>query len=133
MSKLLRDALEYQIEMWMNVPMGIDEDADEMNRSPSDAVAHMGGLAVKNARKVLEQDLKDKSPDDISAKDVQNAMLKSENERLKEEINQLNIRIENVTYYTTLSYDLVEKSRKAIISALRGELGRPTLRLNEDK
>lgn len=42
--------LEYIEAMLLALPMGIDEDADENNTSPDDAVAHIGGLMWKKIR-----------------------------------------------------------------------------------
>ena len=46
--------LRLQESLWRELPMGIDEDADEHNTCPDDACAHMGGLAVKSIAKVLQ-------------------------------------------------------------------------------
>ena len=48
-----RKALKNQIQRWKMLPMGIDESADENNTSPDDAVAHIGGLAVREIKEAL--------------------------------------------------------------------------------
>ena len=46
-------ALENQIERWNMIPSGIDEEADPYNKSPDDATAHIGGLAVQEIKQAL--------------------------------------------------------------------------------
>lgn len=50
----LREALLSQIAWWEQVPSGVDYDADPANESPHDAVAHIAGLAIREAREVLQ-------------------------------------------------------------------------------
>ena len=47
--------LEMQAKRWQDIPMGIDEDADENDKSPEDATAHIGGLAVKEIAQALAE------------------------------------------------------------------------------
>ncbi|MBU2118768.1 MAG: hypothetical protein KJ954_14365 [Alphaproteobacteria bacterium] len=51
--KECRDALQDQKRRWLDIPGGIDEDADENNTSPEDAGQHAAGLAVKAIDAVL--------------------------------------------------------------------------------
>jgi len=51
----LRAALESQIAWWEQIPAGPDYDADPDNCSPDDASSHLAGLAIREARLVLEK------------------------------------------------------------------------------
>lgn len=41
-------------ELVLDLPGGIDEDADPTNRSPADAIAHTGGLVHRTLREAIE-------------------------------------------------------------------------------
>lgn len=51
--KLLLEVLEAQIAWWEQLPCGIDENAEAGNPSPENAIAHIAGLAVKEARAAI--------------------------------------------------------------------------------
>ena len=51
----LIEALRTQIEYWYSLPGGVDEDADPDNPSPEDATAHIGGLAIRAARRAISE------------------------------------------------------------------------------
>lgn len=51
-----REALLDIGEMIQDLPGGVDEDADEENRSPEDMVAHIGGLILQRVRVALRRD-----------------------------------------------------------------------------
>ena len=57
----LAEALKRQRENWENLPSGVDYEADENDKSPDDAVAWMGGLAIKDIDETLEK-LKGQKP-----------------------------------------------------------------------
>lgn len=56
-SKLLmaQKELEDQIHLWQTLPGGIEENAKENDTSPDDAIAWLGGVAVKQLRKALKE------------------------------------------------------------------------------
>jgi hypothetical protein len=49
------DALKSQIRYWENLPCGVDYDADPNDRSPEDHIAHIGGLAIQEARRIIAE------------------------------------------------------------------------------
>ena len=55
-ARRLRAALQEQIDLWEQVPMGPDYQADIDDASPDDAVAHLAGLAIKAARAALGEE-----------------------------------------------------------------------------
>jgi hypothetical protein len=71
----LRAALQRQIEYWEQLPCGADHDADTDELSPSDAAAHVAGLAVRDAKEAL------------SAVDCQRAPLKPAEKMARELIS----------------------------------------------
>jgi hypothetical protein len=52
-SARLRAALQSQITWWNGVPSGVEDDAAPNDTSPVDAVAHMAGLAIREAQQAL--------------------------------------------------------------------------------
>ena len=46
--------LETAAELIEQLPSGIDKDADEMDKSPSDMVAHIGGLVYRQIVKAID-------------------------------------------------------------------------------
>lgn len=46
-------ALRYVEEMILQLPGGVDVDADEENQSPENSAAHIGGLILKRVRKEI--------------------------------------------------------------------------------
>lgn len=51
--KELLAALEAQITWWQQLPCGVDESAEENDLSPDDAIAHIAGLAVREAQAAI--------------------------------------------------------------------------------
>ena len=43
------------MEIWMNLPCGYEDDPDENNHSPDDAIAWSAGLAVKRINEILKE------------------------------------------------------------------------------
>jgi hypothetical protein len=56
--RILVDALCRQRDHWMNLPSGVDFNADASNTSPEDNFSHEAGLAVNDLDATLNKVLK---------------------------------------------------------------------------
>ena len=71
------------------------------------------------------------SEDIISAKDFQIKNLQNQIMDLEKEKDSLLKRLDNVVYFSIVSIDMFEKSRKKVLSAARGEIERSPMKAEE--